>query len=191
VDKATLVRSDLDIGGQVLVALSRAKIPVTLCDWNYVPELDEWQLIIATPWYDKRGPHEANAKIISVLQDAGIYADVPIRRLFVRSPQDPLVKALEREVKTQTEGTIHIVASTRQNHSVQYSLVFAPFTGLGGAMPAKHISGPEQLREFLEEYLHIGKSDVDEALTELNRKPSTSIFHVRLTKREARNLGLA
>lgn len=190
-DKATLVRSDLDIGGRVLVALSRAKVPVTLCDWNYVSELDEWQLIIATPWYDTRGPHEANAKIISVLQEAGIYTDVPIRRLFVRSPQDRLVKALEREIKTQTEGTIHIVASLGQNQSAQYSLVFAPYTGPGGAMPARNILGENQLREFLEERVHITKSEVDEALNELKRKRSASIFHVRLTKREARSLGIA
>lgn len=189
-DKTTLVRNDLDIGGKVLVALSRAKVPVTLCDWNYVPELDEWQLIIATPWYDKRGPHEANARIIAVLQEAGIYEEVPIRRLFVRSPQDPLVKALERELKTQTEGTVHIVASARQNQNL-YSLVFAPFTGPGGAMPAKNILGPDELRRFLEERLRISRSEAEEALNELNRKHSASIFHVSLTKRETKNLGLA
>lgn len=190
-DKATLVKSDLDIGGRVLVALSKAKIPVTLCDWNFVPELDEWQLIIATPWYDTRGPREANAKVIAALQQAGIYSDVPIRRLFVRSPQDTLVKSLEREVKAQTEGTIHIVATTTPNQGPQYSLIFAPFTGPGGALPSKTFFGQEGLRDFLENRLYVSQSEVDQALNELNRKSSASIFHVRLTKREAKNLGLA
>src|SRR5262249_51870906 len=108
----------------------------------------------------------------------------------VRSPQDPLVKALERELKTQAEGTVHIVASTKQNQNF-YSLVFAPFTGPGGAMPARNILGPDELRRFLEERLRISRSEVDEVLNELNRKRSASIFHVSLTKRETRNLGLA
>jgi len=191
VDKATLVRSDLDIGGQVLIAIGRAKIPVTLCDWNYDPELSEWQLIIATPWYDKRGPREANTRILSALQAAGIYSQVPLLRLFVRSPQDPIVKSLEREIKAQTEGTIHVVASMPPDHSVQYSLIFAPFTGPGGAMPVKNVRGTERLREFLEESLYVARSDVEEALRELNRKGSASIFHVRLTRKEAKDLGLA
>ena len=190
-DKATLVRSDLDIGGKVLVALSKAKIPVTLCDWNYVPQLDEWQLTIATPWYDTRGPREANARIISALQQAGIYTDVPIRRLVVRSPQDPLVKSLERDVKAQTEGTIHIVASRKSNQDVQYAVVFAPYIGPGGALPSKALSSSALLRDFLEDRLHRTTSEVDEALNQLDRNGSASIFHVRLTKREAKNLGLA
>jgi hypothetical protein len=124
------------------------------------------------------------------LQQAGIYQDVPIRRLVVRSPQDPVVKYLERDLRAQTEGTIHIVASKKTNQ-VQYSIVFAPFTGPGGALPSKTILGADELRQFLEEHLNISKSEIDEALSALNRKESASIFHVRLTKREAKSLGLA
>jgi len=187
VDKATLVRSDLDIGGRVMLALSHSKIPVTLCDWNYVPELDEWQLVIATPWYDTRGPHEAFSKVVSALQNEGIYREAPLRRIFVKSPGDVLVKALEQDTKINTEGAIHIVDYGDQS----YSLVFAPFTGPGGAVPAKSISGKQELREFLENRLNISKSSVDEALLDLARRHNTSIFHIRLTKREAKTLGLA
>jgi hypothetical protein len=187
VDKATLVRSDLDIGGRVMLALSRSRIPVTLCNWNYVPQLDEWQLVIATPWYDSKGPHETFSKVVSALQHEGIYAEAPIRRIFIKSPHDPLVKALEQETKIKSEGAIHIV--DYGNHS--YSLVFAPFTGPGGAVPAKHISGEQELRDFLENSLHIPRSSVDEALSEIARRRSGSIFHVRLTTREAKTLGLA
>jgi hypothetical protein len=191
-DKATLVGSDLDIGGRVMFALSRAKIPVTVCDWSYFPQLDEWQLIIATPLFDSRGPHEAISKVVSALEEEGIYSEVPIRRLFVKSPSDPLVKALQSEAKVQTEGTIHIVDYGRfANRSKQYSLIFSPYSGSGGALPARQVQGPDNLREFLEDRLHIAKSNVDQALTDLKRKPSTSIPHVRLTKREAKTHGLA
>lgn len=191
VDRATLVRTDLDIGGRVMAALSRAKIPVTLCDWNYVPHLDEWQLIIASSWYDSKGPREAYIRVFSALKDAGIYQEVPLLRLSLKSPRDPLVKALEREVKAEREGVVHIVDYSRQGHNRQYSVVFSPFSGHGGALPSKKVSGIERLREFLEEHLLIGKSSVDEAFGELERKGNASIFHVRLTHREAKTLGLA
>jgi hypothetical protein len=191
VDKATLVRRDLDIGGRVMAALSRAKIPLTLFDWNYVSNLDEWQLVIATPWYDSKGPREAISRIFAALQDAGVYQDVPLLRISVKSPHDPEVKALEREVKTETEGVIHIVSYASSGHGERYSVSFSPFAGSGGAVPSKIVLGTDALQEFLEERLHIGRSSVEEALRELRYKGNTSIFHVRLTNRQAKTLGLA
>ncbi len=123
--------------------------------------------------------------------DQGFYSDVPIRRVYVRSPQDPIVRSLELELKTQTEGTIHVVASTKQDGRKQYSVVFAPYIGPGGAMPAMNFSGPDQLRAFLEKRLRIDRSTVDEAINRLEHRRVASIFHVLLTKREVKNLGLA
>jgi len=187
-----LVRTDLRTLGRVVAALSRAKIPVTLCDWNYAPQLDEWQLIIATPWYDSKGPREAYTRFFSALQEAGIYSEVPLLRISLKSPQDPVVKELEGELRSEIEGVIHIVEHSRAGQNRQsYSVVFAPFSGPGGAMPSRIVSGLEELRELLEQRLHIGKSSVDEALVELQHKHNASILHVVLTKRQAKALGLA
>ncbi len=180
--------NDLQIEGRVLAALSLAKIPITLCVPNYVPELSEWQLVIATSLYDSKGPHEANSRVVKALQDAGFYEDVPIRRLFVRSPEDPLVKALEQETKLKREGTIHIRGDKGRN---SFAVFFAPFVGPGGAVPARHFSGEGRLRGFLESDLYLSRSSVDEALSELERKGDASIFNVQLTRREAKKLGLA
>lgn len=187
-DKAALVKSDLEIEGLVLEALSRAKIPVTLCVWHYAPQLEEWQLIIATPWHDSKSPRTAYSSVINALSDAGIYPDVPMRRIFVLGPKDTFIKALEREVKTSTEGAIHIVES-RPNRS--YSVVFSPFIGPGGAVPAHKLAGLNELREFLDKRLHIPRASVDQALADLKRKRNASILGVQLTNREARKNRLA
>jgi len=189
VDKATLVRSDIDILGRVMLALSRSRIPVTLCDLNYVPQLDEWQLVIATPWYDTKGPHEAFAKVVSALQNDGIYSEVPIRRVFVKSPEDALVRAIAQETRTKTEGVIHIVDYKKPNNGNLYSLVFSPFTGPGGAVPSVRIMGEQQLRSFLENRVHVGIRQVDETLRELRLKGNAFIPHIQLTKRQAKALG--
>jgi hypothetical protein len=192
-DKATLVRRDLEMEGRVLDALNRAGIPVTLCDWNYVSDIDEWQLIIATPLHDDKGPLEAYSRVIKALQSAAIYEDVPIRRVSVLSPNDSLVKTLEHDIKVRTEGAIHIIGhdQDRPKPDKVYSVIFAPFTGPGGAVPARHITGIGELGKFLKERLHIRETSVEEALAELARKGSTSIFNVQLTNREAKKLGLA
>lgn len=180
--------NDQQIEARVQAALSLAKIPITLCKMNYVPELSEWQLVIATPLYDSKGPHEANSRVVKALQDSGFYEHVPIRRLFVRSPEDPLVKALEQETKLKREGTIHILGDKRRN---TFAVFFAPFVGPGGAVPARHFSGEGKLREFLENDLYLSRSSVDEALSELERKGDASIFNVQLTRKEVKKLGLA
>ena len=189
-DKATLVRSDLETRGQIQSALSLAHIPVTLVEVDYIPQLDEWQIFVATPLYDSKGPAEANTRVIRALQSLGIYKNVPIRRVFVKSPSDPSIKALEAEVKVRTEGAIHILA-IHPDHGEQYSVIFAPFSGPGGAVPSRRFNSRDQLRRFLEGEIGISRSSVDEALNEIRQKASTSIFHVQLTRREAKRLGLA
>jgi len=191
-DKETLVRSDVEIGGLVLNALSRDRIPVTLCVWNYVPQLEEWQLVIATPWYDTRGPREANDRVLAALSTAGIYQSVPIRRLLVLSPHDPIVRALERDVQTKTEGELLVIRDD-QNHPTMgrhYSVIFTPFASSHGAVPVRKIMGVEQLRQFLGTQLRVWPTLVDEAIKELDRRASASL-HVQLTHKEARRLGLA
>ena len=188
--RSELIRSDLKLLGLVVEALSRAKIPVTLCDWSYVPEAAEWRLIIATPWYDSKGPHEAYSRVIKAFQEAGIYQEVPMLRIFVRSPEEPLVKALEREAKDRQEGTIHVAKYAGPDHK-RYSMIFAPYAGRGGAVPARYFSKPEELDEFLDKRLHIGRSLIQDALVELKRTGRALIFHVELTVRKARKLGLA
>lgn len=190
-DKTAVVRSDLDIQGRVLNALSLARIPASLVDLDYVSQLDEWQLVIATPLYDDKGPSEAYARVIKALQDAGIYEGVPIRRVLLKSPADPSVKALEAEVRVKTEGAIHILEFATPNHRGQYSVIFAPFSGPGGAVPSKRFRGRDELRRFLEDEIGVTRSSVDEAFAELQRKGSASIFHVQLTRREAKKFGLA
>ena len=190
-DKATLVRGDLEIEGRVVEALSRAKIPVSLCAVDRMPETGDLRLVIATPWYDKLGPSETYHRILTAFQKAGIYKEVPLLRIYARSPDDPLVRDIEQEIKIRREGAIHIVGHPGANHNKHYSVVFAPFSGKGGFIPAKRISGIQELREFLEKHLHVHKTSVDEALAELERTGTTSIFQVQLTSREAKKLKLA
>jgi len=190
VDKTALVKADVITRGQIQMALSQAKVPVTLIEVDYVPQLDEWQIFVGTPLYDTKGPATAVSRVIKALQDLGVYKEFPIRRVFVKSPEDPVITALAAEVKAQSEGAIDVFA-IKSSHAEHYSVIFAPFAGPGGAVPSRSFTHADQLRTFLEDEIGIPRSAVDDALFEIRHRGSASIPHVQLTRREAKHLGLA
>ena len=103
---------------------------------------------------------------------------------------NPLVQELEKETKRRNEGFIHVLQHGASRNGGQYSVLFAPISGIGGPVPAKHFTGREELRDFLVDRLHLRQAAVDDALEELTDKGHVSIFPVHLTSREAKRLGL-
>jgi hypothetical protein len=190
-DQASLVNSDIEIEAKVVSALSRAGIPVTAVDWNLAPQLDESQLIVVTRWVNERGPREVYTRILEALSDAGVYQSIPIRKLVVKSPSDPVAQKLVDELKRTSEGSIHIVRNRTTNGLPEYTLVFAPYVGSGGPIPSKRLTGNADLRTFLERQLRIHPYVADQALTELGQTDSATIFNVQLSLRRARKLNLA
>src|SRR6266571_2147285 len=94
---ATLVNSDIEIGRRIVGALTRAGIPVSIYLWAFVPQLEEWQFMIATPFVDTKGPLSAYGEVNKALQKEGIFEDTPLRRIFLKSPSDPVLKSLEKQ----------------------------------------------------------------------------------------------
>ena len=189
-DQETLVESDVVLAARMLDALSRSAMPVSFFDWHYVPELDEWQLVIATPWYDSKGPLSTWSALLDALQKAGVYELVPTRRVFLKSPDDPLVGALEQEGRQQRQGFVHVLRAGSATKSPEYSVIFAPITGGAGPVPAKHLANEADLASFLTDRLGLRKSAVEDALIEARRRGTSSIFPVHLSVRELKKAGL-
>jgi hypothetical protein len=152
-DQTPLVNSEVE--GKVVSALSRAKIPVSAVDWNRAPDREESQLLVVTSLVDTKGTRETYLRIFKALSVAGVYKSVPITKLLVKSPNDPIARKLIEELKQSSEGSVHIVRNRVKNGTSQYNLVFAPYVGSGGAIPSKGLSGDADLREFLEKRLGI------------------------------------
>jgi hypothetical protein len=178
-------RTDAEIQALVMEALSRTPMPVTFCGWNYVEQLGETQLIIATPWYDSKGPRTATSALIDALQGAGVYEEIPLRRVYLKSPTDPLVKMLEREAKEAPEGFLNLL----HNKDGSYSVVFAPLSGSGSPVPARHFSGKGEAEEFLSE-LQLSPRTVEEAFLEAARH-GIGTMGARFAPSQLRRWGLA
>ena len=183
--KAVLVsQKDIEILGLVLDALNQAQIPVTFCDWNYVEQLGEAQLIIATPWYDTKGPRATYSALIDALQSAGSYEKVPMRRVYLKSPEDPLVELLEAE--EPDEGFLHVL----RHRDGSYSVLFAPLSGPGGPVPARHFSDESETKEFLLDRLHLSQVAAQEAFSEVAQHGNGAVV-TRLTASQLHRSGLA
>lgn len=190
-DQAILVKRDVDIAGRVLETLSRTQIPVSFSDWYYDPQLEERHLIIATPWIDTKGPIATWTAFLDALQSAGIDSEVPTRRVFLKSPNDPLVKSLEVDARESAHGFLHIGRHPASGGQTEYSLIFAPVSGRAGSVPSRRFSRREDLEKFLTIRLQLRKSAVSDALFEVEKTGYASIFPVQLTLRELRKIGLA
>jgi hypothetical protein len=211
---ATLVNSDIEIGRQIVAALTRANIPVTVYLWAFVPQLQEWQFMIATPLVDSRGPLAAYGEVNKVLRKEGLFDDTPLRRIFLRSPNDRVLKSLEKESRAVPQEAFRIVNEQIAGNYVEdaylytgsidiirfensrgvaphkYSVIYLPYSG-GGAVPSRQIHGTENLKELLESnLLHLRKEVVESALRELSQSGSASIPNVQLKTQELKRLGL-
>jgi hypothetical protein len=209
---ATLVNRDIEVGRQIVGALTRANIPVAVYLWAFLPEQEEWQFIIATPLVDSKGPLQAYREVNKALQREGVF---PAKWIFLKSPSDPVLKSLEKASRAVPEeayrvvneqigrnfvedaylyvGSIHVVRyeNSKEADSGKYSVIYAPYSGPGGAVPSVKLNSLEALTEFLVERLRIDPSAIEVALKELAHNGSASIPNVQLRTHELRRLGLA
>jgi len=210
---ATLVNSDIEIGRQIVTALTRARIPVSVYLWAFVPQLQEWQFIIATPLVDSKGPLAAYGEVNRVLRKEGLFDDTPLKRVFLRSPSDRVLKSLEKESRAVPQesfrivneqiagnfvedayvygGSIFIVkaGSSRPDPREYYSIIYSPRSG--PRPPAPQLRKTiEEVQQFLEEGLRMDKHTVDLQIAKL-RTGQSALIPVSLTPHQLRDLELA
>ena len=169
--------------------------------------------MIATPLVDKKGPLAAYSEVNRALQKEGVFDDIPLRRIFLRSPSDKVLKGLERESKAVPQeafrvvneqiagsfvedaylyaGSIDILShKSRGSAEEKYSVIYIPGSG-GGAAPSVRVEGVGQLRELLEQEIGIRREIVECAIRDLAEKGDAAIPNVQLKHSALKRLGLA
>ena len=110
-----------------------------------------------------------------------------MRRVFLKSPKDPQVRAIQREIRDRNEGFLHILKHPISGRT-EYSLMFAPVTQ-SGAAPIKSFSDLESLKEFLSAELSLRLGRIEDALHDVEETGASSIYPVVLTTRQIKKLG--
>lgn len=211
---ATLVNSDIEIGRRIVAALTRAAVPVTVYLWAFVPQLQEWQFMIATPLVDTMGPLAAYGEVNKALQREGVFEDIRLRRIFLKSPSDKVLKSLERESRAVPVGAFRVVndqiagnfvedayvyggsifivkvGSSRPDPREYYSVIYRPRSGQRPPAPPLRFDRLEDVRQFLEEGLSMDEHTADVQIAKLRTEQSV-LIPVSLTPAQLRALGLA
>jgi hypothetical protein len=212
---SALVERDVELGRKLVAALALSRIPVTAAFWGRTEESNKWGIFVVTPLVDSKGRSAAYREVLGALEKNKVFSDIPWMRIFVVSPRSPASRSITGRNSTipfETMGTlnadvgerfvedaylysgsIHVVEVQKpmSNNQGKYSVVYAPYSGPGGAAKPRVLEGLEALQDFLEEEVRIDSSEVSEAVSALRRHGWTSIPNVILRSPDLKRLGLA
>lgn len=96
--------------GKILIrALGSGDFPVDAAMWFYSEESDGWQLLIASPMVEERGPKEAYRRIQAILADLPSLS-ISLRDISVLSPNSSLINTIRSAIQgsrdTILKGTV-------------------------------------------------------------------------------------
>lgn len=98
----SLLNSHIEQGGRTLTTLDAAGLDIRAAFWIFDEDAQAWRYSIAEPEVDVRGPRAVYEKIAAALN--GNSDVVPLRDIYLVSPNDPLVTLAEKVVSTPGRG---------------------------------------------------------------------------------------
>jgi hypothetical protein len=92
-DKTALVSTDLERGSEILRKLDEAGLIVSVALWAYLPEYEDWRLVVSARTLDALQLREAYRTVNDSLAAGGLdVASIP--PIVILPATDPFVKAL-------------------------------------------------------------------------------------------------
>jgi hypothetical protein len=189
-DKAILVDRDLRMGRDVIGLLAAADLAVDDAFWAYVPQAEEWRLVLSSPIVKKLGVRNCYLKMSNALRKSPLWQEIPLRRISLFAPDDDVIERLNALEKYRYEGAVEIIKTNRKNGSPTFLVFFVPYKGPGGEAPTVSLNGESELEEFLRDQLGISEPSVATALRDLDTRGSYSFENLELTTAKLRKIGL-
>jgi len=211
VDKATLVDHDRKIGSHVISLLAANGIAVQEAFWVYVSQVEEWRLMLASPFVDQKGTRQTYVAVSNILNKSPLISEIPVRRISVLSPRDPVLQRVKSALGIPTRaalspsspigqyvlddafiygGSLHVFQSRRKGGTFLFHVTYAPYKGPGGAIPVLTFVGEEELSDFLINKVGLRENDAAEAQEELQLRGTFSFPMVHLRTSDLRKFGL-
>jgi hypothetical protein len=190
-DTPALVEKDFRIGNDVIGLLTAAGFSIVEAFWAYMPEIEEWRLMLTSPKVKQMGIRNSYMLLSKILHTSPLLDEIPLRRVSLVSPDDRLIERLKRRVSYFYEGTLHIVrSSSSDNRAHTYMITFAPYTAPGGSVPMVSLDGDAALQHFLLNQIGVDAQEVATAMRELLQRGSFSLPNVTLSTSDLRRLRL-
>lgn len=93
--QTALVTADFTRGLELLNALDRSDLSISVALWLYSPEHEDWRFVLASRRLDAAGPSEAYGLVHDALGAAGVSLE-RTPALLILKMSDPFIRALRR-----------------------------------------------------------------------------------------------
>lgn len=94
-DKTALVTADFAAGAELLGALDKSTLSISVALWAYLSEYEDWRFVLASRKLDAAAPAQAYILVREALGAAGISID-RTPTLTILSMSDPFIRAIRR-----------------------------------------------------------------------------------------------
>lgn len=94
-DKTALVSLDIERGREVLKALDAAKVKVAVALWAYLPEYEDWRLVVAGRRFDSPDLRDAYRRLNDSLATSGLTPN-KAPSILILSTNDLFIRALRQ-----------------------------------------------------------------------------------------------
>lgn len=94
-DQAAMVSIDVSQGSEILDALERAEVKVSVALWMFLSEFEDWRMVISARQFDTADPRDA----YRLLHDSLSRADVALKKtpaIIILPTGDPFIRELRR-----------------------------------------------------------------------------------------------
>jgi hypothetical protein len=114
----------IEAGRRLTEQLDRSGLPLSASMWLYVPDSNEWRLILASPRVDSEGPKKAYQEVRNVLVHLP-GAGLSLRNISLVEPENPLVALLRGAVRTGSGiSGIRFSRNTINGHFIEDAYIY-------------------------------------------------------------------
>lgn len=97
--KEQLTDGMIEAGARLTAKLDEAGVPIVAALWLFMPEVNEWRLLFASPEVSTQGPRAVYAKVRRVVEEAGDLR-LPLSIIGVMETEADLVQFLKGAIQT-------------------------------------------------------------------------------------------
>jgi hypothetical protein len=122
--KETLTKEMKEAGDDLLHRLDDAHLHVSSMLWDYVPESNSWQLVIASPDVTEHGRMKIYKKIQDILSKMPAAHAIPLRHIIVVGYTDPLVSSLRTAIQLPDVSGVSFTATQIDGHYIDDTFIY-------------------------------------------------------------------
>jgi hypothetical protein len=93
--------------------------------WLYEAHDGDWRLVLVTPLVDTNGPLAAYSQVQRILRESNLIDRLPLRKIFVASPNLPLVRLMRTAIRTGPGiGAVRFTRNAINNVMIEGALIY-------------------------------------------------------------------